>query len=267
MKQMQNNKKIHSVTYIAAIRDYLLLRTEVDDLSHGEQIHLAHLAMRVRMDGTASVGYAELQKLRLARYTIAKNNKKFIERGIISRVDVGHSNQYGKSGKVSRYHFDLVTILRLNEAVLSSPRELTTTKVLSSLRDGAEFPHGTKMAVLSSPRERFLKERIPERTSPEGSASENFRDRRSEHSPSGHSPGTQVPASVSGAAAASENYRIKIARAIVALDELDHKRAMRLYRKYDGGKYPETIAVLQEIEAELLQAQPNPSGKEVYEPQ
>ena len=105
--QMQTNKKIHSVTYIAAIRDYLLLRTEIDDLSHGEQIHLAHLAMRVRMDGTSGVGYAELERLRLSRKTISQNNKKFKERGIISKVDVGHSNQFGKPGRVSRYHFDL----------------------------------------------------------------------------------------------------------------------------------------------------------------
>src|SRR5882762_2138054 len=70
-----------SAHYIQAIRKYLSLRTEVDDLSHGAQMHLAYLVMWVKMDGTSSVGYAELQRLRLSRKTIAAQNRRFQELG------------------------------------------------------------------------------------------------------------------------------------------------------------------------------------------
>jgi hypothetical protein len=121
LTDMTDKTKTHSVDFIRAIKDYLRLRTSHDDLSPQAQVHLSYLAFLVKADGTSSVGYAELERLRLSSKTIAKNNKDFQKLGLISKVDKGYSNQFGKAGKVSKFHFSLPTILRLNEEVAVFP--------------------------------------------------------------------------------------------------------------------------------------------------
>lgn len=108
--------KVHSVDYIRAIQQYVRLRTIQDDLSMQAQVHLLYLVTHVRADGSSAVGYKELQRLRLSPNTISKNKKRFLELGIISNVIVGHANQHGKGGKVSRFCFSLDAILARNDS-------------------------------------------------------------------------------------------------------------------------------------------------------
>ncbi len=134
-------KKVHSVDYIRTVKEYLKLRTVKDDLDHAAQIHLAYLAFNIKADGTASVGYKELQTLRLSPKVISRDNRRFKELGIISRVEIGHANQFGTGGKVSKFHFDMGAILRLNAESADFPlREDSKKGVLTSQGGSADFP-------------------------------------------------------------------------------------------------------------------------------
>jgi hypothetical protein len=135
------DKKIHSVDYIRAIKEYLKLRSITDDLTPQAQVHLQYLASLVRANGTAAVGYRELQRLRLSPKTISANFKRFRELGMIHKVDIGHANQFGKGGTVSTYHFNLAAILRLNSESADFPLgEASKSKVLTSQGGSADFP-------------------------------------------------------------------------------------------------------------------------------
>jgi hypothetical protein len=177
-------KKIHSVDYIRAIKEYLKLRTEMDDLTQPQQIHLAYLAFLIKANGTSSVGYAELRRLRLARTTISNNIKKFKTIGIISKVDVGHANQYNKKGVVSRFYFDLDALLALNaKSAESSLAGRSKDEVLSPLgqsaessQESAESSQGSE-PVLSGwtlPERAFLNNTNPKQSLPEEATAKSF---------------------------------------------------------------------------------------------
>jgi hypothetical protein len=145
-------RKVHSVNYIAAIKEYLKARTTIDDLDHEQQLLLAYLVFLVKANGTSSVGYAELQRLRYSPKTISKTIKRFKELGIISKVDIGHGNRFSKVGKVSTYHFDLDAILRLVTQSTgfpvgeeARPSVETSRGVVETSRGGCrDFPKGSE---------------------------------------------------------------------------------------------------------------------------
>lgn len=184
---MTGKTKTHSVDYIRAIKEYLKRRTTHDDLSPQAQVHLSYLVFLVKADGTSSVGYAELERLRLSSKTIAKNNRDFQKLGLISKVDKGYSNQFGKAGKVSKFHFSMPTILRLNEEAAvfplgkdSKPRK---SGIVPSFQRGvavfpeasADFPEAQeplspmeRLPEVLLPDENLLpEETIPERSIPD----------------------------------------------------------------------------------------------------
>jgi hypothetical protein len=171
------DKKIHSVDYIRAIKEYLKLRSITDDLTPQAQVHLQYLASLVRANGTAAVGYRELQRLRLSPKTISANFKRFRELGMIHKVDIGHANQFGKGGTVSTYHFNLAAILRLNSESADFPLgEASKSKVLTSQvgsadfpKASADFPKGVEPLPSrgSTPEELYPKQTPPEELCPE----------------------------------------------------------------------------------------------------
>jgi hypothetical protein len=135
--------KIHSVDYIRAVKEYLKLRTIEDDLTRDQQFHLAYLAFLTKANGTASVGYDELVGMRLGRTTISDDNRKFKALGIISKVDVGHANQFDKKGVVSRFYFDLDAILALNARSAESRKQDSANGGAESPKPSAESPNGS----------------------------------------------------------------------------------------------------------------------------
>jgi len=138
-QQTATPSKVHSVDYIRAIKDYLRLRTISDNIQHNTAVHLSYLAFNVRANGTSSVGYNELRKLRIGRTTLSNDNKKFIKSGIVSKIDIGHANQFGKGGKTNVYHFDLPTILWLNkESAESQQTGLSKNEKLAGPESNAE---------------------------------------------------------------------------------------------------------------------------------
>jgi len=83
---------------------------------------------------------------------------------------------------------------------------------------------------------------------------ENNQKNTNQTNSAGHPPSTPVRPVISAATESSDSIRIKISDGIDQLDQLDHKRAMKLYSRY-GGKYPATLESLAVIEAEIAAAQ------------